>query len=347
MERHDSFAEFGRALRALRAKRGLTLSQVASLTKSMARDSAGRISQPYLSQLELGKAKGITAAKIGTLARIYGVPSDELVHMAPLDLQVAFSFESCSDVRVDERVAPAVSHQIDEQIEDALAMIDNSATIPLSSRKSAMREIRNAVLSTALCAFAERDTKSSGDFWRSLDLDPIGALDSSGIGWRGIAEQYRDWVLYESLRWREVVSSISFWTFTFVNPQMERAIGGLVACRLRPEALDIRYGHQLVPDVVLRAVRWRQLANLLFASRPAGVGKLLKPPPRASEAAFDAIAHLSESVLFDTLPTKGVTSTIEALLQHLPRPGRDRLPQDLWPSDAINRLLNGEPARRR
>ncbi len=74
---------FGRYLRMLRERRGLSLDDVATMSRSL----ADPVDKSYLSRCENGR-HGIGFSKAITLSRIYGVPTEVLAERLELDTEL-------------------------------------------------------------------------------------------------------------------------------------------------------------------------------------------------------------------------------------------------------------------
>ena len=79
----DARTAFGRYLRQVRERKGLSLEEVQSLS----RGSAEAINKGYLSRSENGH-QSISFTKVITLSRIYGVPSEVLFERMELDMEL-------------------------------------------------------------------------------------------------------------------------------------------------------------------------------------------------------------------------------------------------------------------
>ena len=274
--------EFGQALRDFRKKRGLTLTAVASASREIATDSAGRISQPYLSQLERGTARGVTYPKLWTLAALYLVRSEDILAKAPARLRRSLQRQlddwwgKNQPAPLSARRLPSEMRPIDEQFDKALERVALDVTIPLHQADHTKAAIRDAIVPDLVIAYLHGTSRTElSAFWAgSLPAHEYNPHQSPGAYWFKLVEEFTGWLIYDQRKAPESAALLLY--FRYVREE-KPGPGALIACGFLHRKLNRLYGHELVPASVVRALRWRQAASLLNARRPKSA-KFPRPP---------------------------------------------------------------------
>lgn len=292
MPAETGYIAFGRHLRGLRERRGLTLTAAADASREIATDSSGRISQPYLSQVELGHARGISFPKLLTLSAIYLADTSAMIAKAPPDLKkrlergAAAWLSDGHPLPPSRRSPPTTIRQVDQHVDEALSRLALNITIPLREQARATTAIREAIIPSAVAAYLHlRSAAQTRPFWETVTPP-----DPTWADWYRLVDEYRAWLLYDQQQGAAVTDLIQSIGYKFPAdaPSIEAE---LVACGFYHRELARIYGHGLLPTLIVHAVRWRQTANLLYARRPRRCANL-QPPPDPMDAALDSIDAL-------------------------------------------------------
>lgn len=313
MTRSGDFRAFGAYLREARKGRGLTLKEVAAASWEIARDPAGRISHPHLSQIENGKPIAIAPAKVLTLAAIYLRLPSEIADHAPepvrSTLREGLSRWVCEGRPQPPfvRYLPRVVRQIEAEIDGLLEPLARSVRVPLGDEHTARWRIREGLVPAALPAFLHADTKRKAvEFWQTDASEEAYGRVPGTWWWHVAVTEYTNWLLYDRRAARELLSPIESWTIDFDSGNKDSEGTELLSCSFQGDELNRLYGFEKTPLALVRAVRWRQAARLLHS---AGLPKRLRgvdEPPEPIDGLLDYVARLVSPVLTEPITRPGV-----------------------------------------
>ncbi len=283
MPKSRQHRDFGIALRELRTTRGLSLKQVAAASRGIAVDTAGRISHPYLSQLEAGRARSVSLPKLLTLAGLYGVDvRDLLTEAAPAqrdrlrsELETWRAEGREIPTPIDRCVPPDKRKSVEQRLDKLLARQARSVGIPLEWEDAARSMSRWFVFSAASPAYPDRSgVDDLRLFWAGhLDFaDRVRAQASANARtpWHDIVDRFESWLLYECGAVEELIGPVSSWTLDFATH--------LTACHFSERGDEQKYGFDGVPRTLVQGVRAYQLAHRLAIAAPSSIPSLSAPP---------------------------------------------------------------------
>jgi len=286
---------FGTSLRKSRIGRGLSLREVEALSKKLAVDSAGTISQPYLSQLESDKTTAISLPKLITLAAVYAVPADELIAAAPPEEQAALrgAMQKWRKFHRPEpaplRYMPSITADHDAELDAAFAQTAVATQIPFGNERAARAMIRKALLMCLAPGFVRppRRVALLREFWkvgRRWGITPI-RREQAPSGWRTFVCEFVDWMVYEKCLGSQIASLVDRWMAVLDDPNNARS--QLLQCTMKEAADERDYGFRMLPVAVAYGARWRELACRFYSQHRREEPPV---PPRPSDAATDYIA---------------------------------------------------------
>jgi transcriptional regulator with XRE-family HTH domain len=299
----DAAVQFGKYLRALRESRSLSLRQVARLATRVAKDSAGRVSHSYVSQVEGGLPVAITLAKLLSLAAVYNMGILDIIAHLPGAARADRARELIqwqADQRgMPEPIArlPGKRQRSDNELDELFAARAHGFTVDWQWKMECEREARGFLPFAVLLPLTERSAELIRRFW-AVHQAPIPTASYSAVGgalglvaespWNGITDSYVAWASRETEAITEAVGAVSWWTLDFKTSG--------ASCHFADPAVDARYGFDQVPPGVVIAVRRWQLARLLSAGgAPAG----LPPLPRPIDGARQFVQYLLRPRPFD------------------------------------------------
>ncbi len=284
MSAKRDYLRFGQRLRELRAARSFTLKDVAEASREVTTDRSGRISHPYLSQLESGRPTAVSLPKLETLAALYGVRVEQIISEAPERLRKSLTAEMTRWRREGRPVPlpvfrlPKLTREIDRHVDEILAPLTRSARVPLHDEIWARRAIRDVIVLSAAPPFLDSNAQRIlPAFWDLCGhrFDARDFPDTQTWLWYHVIDEFAQWLLYDHRGADELLSVVSSWTIDFgETPSSYDA--ALVSCSFNDPEHQRRYGYQRVPRVAVSAVRWRQTAWILYRHNPP---KPLSPSP--------------------------------------------------------------------
>ncbi|MEW6252084.1 MAG: helix-turn-helix domain-containing protein, partial [Planctomycetota bacterium] len=328
---------FGTYLRKLRLRRGLSLPEVATLSREVTRpESKGAFGHPWLWQLEVARATAVSFAKLASLAEIYGEPIDKLIERAP-DPQRARLRRTLAQWREAERdhpdrklfpsrapPLPRERAEVDQQLDAALAATARGVSLPLGMR-DAHRVIREGLTWATLPAFLERMPNRAArlrQFWGQLSRVPdqsasdIPLLVSSM--WHQTANAFRDAVLYDFKLWHALVSGLKSWAIDFSRPGWEPRFA-LLTCHYVAPDLEHACAADSVPVAALVELRSAQLALALDQATPADNPRRAPAPPLET-AALETLRSLIMAGAFHPYESgvAAVAGAVRYVCEHVP-----------------------------
>jgi transcriptional regulator with XRE-family HTH domain len=354
-----TYKTFGQFLRKLRTGRGLSVKEAAALSAKVALDSAGRFSQPYLSQLECGRQIAVSLPKLASIAAVLAVPIEGLVRRMPAQQRTRLN-RLLTEARAAHRRFPeplrrlphAVT-QLDHQLDSLIEKTARRVSLPLGFEGLARQAIREGLCWSAVLPFLDRLPKRTDAirrFWASgaalskIELR-LGA-DFPELGdsaWQRVARQFLDWLVYDEGAGPEMVDAIQHWTIDLSRAGIY-LYAGLLTCRFLDDREDAQFGLHDVPINALGAVRARQVAVAIHGAAPADDPRRSPPSPieRAAvdclAALFDPTAALSVSPPVDSAR---LAAALRQLCQGVPLLSRPAAPEPAASgmADLLNQVL--------
>lgn len=344
-------------LRELRQRHGLTLREVAAASEAPPFDSAGRVSQPYLAQLEGGRAARPSLTKLLTLAALYRVAPVTLISAADNAEQLRAQYAKWTKLpRGTIYPTPlfflrgADRARLDAEFDRTLASKAPGVAVPLNAHESALVRLRQVATAAALLPYLT--TANRGLFPQFLELfaapsmatkpsaqNPAVEID----GWRVMAEQFVNWIFYQQNAAPALAALIQEFHYDFSSQ--------LAACTFADPELNAAFAFAAVPADLLCDLRHCQLAQLLKRDAPADT----PPAPAPLEAVRTFLHSLSDPRLrYHCEPPlhRYVVSLYAHLAAHVPAlapmaepPGAAGAVRLLTTADAqVARVLAGPPA---
>ena len=272
------FAQFGRFLRNLRLRTGLSLRQVQKITARIPPTEAMSISHGYLHRLERGRPTKIGIAKLVSLASVYRVPTRELIDAAPASIRPHLEAEFHRWVK-DRPVwvepppfAARTADAIEQRFDSVLSSRARDVTVPLDDHAAARELFSRTVVTSALPVLIATAGRSvAGPFWRARREQVSARLEDAASAsrlWFFTYSGFRDW-LADQPKWIDRMGQVIDW---WAGDYAAR----IVTCHFTDADHDSLYGYDRAPIVLVDALRWRQAAALLAAHAPP---KLSLPPP--------------------------------------------------------------------
>lgn len=346
---------FGRHLRRLRAERDLTLKEVAALSRTVSTDSSGQFSHAYLSQLETGTKAALALPKFLSLAAIYAVSPEDLLPKVPRDLRSHLQRELTKwrehghVVPRALRRLPHVVRRVQRAMEEELTLHHEDVSFPLGFEAECLAHSSNAIGWAAIVPFLETQ-KPEGltrVFYKTY-LDDIDEHLRNAANeyhrsseWFMIATEFRDWLQYDQQVGPKLVRLVERWS---INVTLVHESACPLSCTFSDPATEQRHGFAHVPVGVVEAVRWRQLAKILF---DAGLGSQEQDrprPPEVAEAAIDVLALLldptsAQPVLDTSARHDAIIESLNALLCRVPHLRREPSAQSLREIEPVAEFL--------
>lgn len=300
------YKRFGGYLKALREGRDLPLTEVAELSRRIATDSAGRLSHPYISQIEGGLRAALSLPKVLSLAAIYAVRPEDLIAQSPPDLRKRLSAQLDAWRREKHpepqplRILLSVMRRVQQDMEDELRTRVEDTSFPVNFESEYMSiSCAGAAWATVVpflqahADAAELIAAFSAEY-ASLVEDCLGAASYVGrrtAEWNTLADEFHRWLLYARGLGVDLIRLIHRWSID-VTPIHES--GFRLTCSFADAKLEAHFGLTMVPLAIVRAVRWRELAQLLFhAGLSSRIPDASEPPP-VIEAVLDTLVHVIE-----------------------------------------------------
>ena len=263
----DAYKAFGNALRRLRRRAGLTLQQAADLSRQVAEDPKGYISQPYLAQTEGGRRGPLSFMKLATLAAMYGVPYPELWTMLPDSVYQRLERQRRT-AAAEGRMLPDPtrrymlgSREEDENFYRTAVLKVTGGSIPIGQESAARQVVLSFLTKSCIPPFIERaPARLFADFasfhpnlGADAPRDPLGrrhAPTSDAELLSEISDLFELFVRYRVATGGKLLEFVSRWSLDFMRE--------LVCCHFADADLEERYGYDNAPLVVLEAVRAAQ-----------------------------------------------------------------------------------------
>ncbi len=278
MKPKHSYLAFGQILRSHRKERGLTLRRVAALSQQAALDSAGAISNSYLSAVEHGRATALSLPKLLTLAKVYGADVSNLINQAPLELRtcltVEFSRWKAAGRPVPKAGAPIADHsdEVGQRLDVLLFGKSRSANIALHEEEHCKHIIRRVMQLSATVPFlCGEGGRCLQEFWMKgrLPVPPGAEVDPVGSGfWPGLTMQLIGWLFHRQDFGETIYSAIDWWTMDILK--------GTASCHFQSDQEENLFGYTDAPYPLLREIRELQVRWLLRLRKPRGVGPKLQ-----------------------------------------------------------------------
>lgn len=299
-------SRFGRYLKRLRAGRKLTLREVADLSERLSLDSAGRFSHAYLSQLESGIRVALSLPKALSLAAIYATRPEDVISHAPSTLRSDL-LRQLAELRESQGLEPAplrrlprqirrISDHMNEEVQSRTDLLFFPGGVALDC----LMDCRDALLWATIVPFLESALSTPGivSEFRVAYGDPASdylkrahLADLRTAAWYSLCDEFLNWLVYERENGPELLRIINRWSIDFASGyRAERRL----SCSFNDPQSDRRFGFANLPIGALEAVRWRQLARMLFEAGMAGDLPDRPEPPPIGEAAVDALWAIVE-----------------------------------------------------
>lgn len=294
----EAASEFGAYITTLRKSHALSLRQVSRHTSSLAKDSAGQLSNAYLSQLEGGLLVPISLPKLLSLAAVYGTDAASIIAKLPEPLrserlaQLQEWIAQARPIPVPPDRYDRKTDRTDDQLDDLYAERSRGFRPDYQWKHECEREVRAFLPFAALPPFLESLLGFLDEFWRlhvrkdwprswgaagtpaALSLAPLSP-------WLKITDVFVAWAVRETEAIVSAVGLLSWWTLDFNTSG--------ASCHFAAPALEARFGFDGVPPSVVIAVRRWQLAQLLSRH---GAPDNLPPPPQPTEGVRDFLRYL-------------------------------------------------------
>ena len=299
---------FDRTIRELRQGRGLSLRDVESLSARVAPDSAGTISQPYLSQLESGRSVAISLPKLLTLAAIYDVRVLALLEDLPTRQRKSLEVQ-LEQWRNEGRAEPLPVHYLPAVVETVNAEIDE-ALLKISSRSmvelrfaSQIQDVARQVLSVCVVTpfiQTKQGRRMMKAFWRiasdrqSLPIAPPDERLRVG-GWHPLVSDFIAWLLYDKRLGLDLLTRLKQWSIIgWPETVSLMPTNELVSCGFSDPDLQEQYGFEGLPASLVYGARWREIAywfHIMFFRRNQHLQLSPSPKDAAIDYLLSYVAH--------------------------------------------------------
>ncbi|MFN0134488.1 MAG: helix-turn-helix domain-containing protein [Phycisphaerae bacterium] len=265
----------GERLRQLRQGRGLSLRDVESLVRRVSVDRAGLISQPYLAQVESGKANSPSLPKLFNLAAVYAVPIEDLI--GSLDREKALDRQGELIASRNEKLPepsplfflPSQMDPVDSWVDDRLGETDRGSLVSFRDGDAAHAMIRDTLTMVAVARYAALPAAiplliefgSVALEWKLAGSRGTSAVSlGRGKHWLRLARVLRDWLLYEKRAARELFNDLTEWGLFLPFPPATLTRADLLIT-FRPGSRPTPFcGKWNLPATLAAGAAWRLVA---------------------------------------------------------------------------------------
>lgn len=244
--------------------------------EKIATDSAGTISQSFLSQVERGRKLSID--KIVTLCAVYKVEVETLIGELPRRTasEIRDEYYEWLDNGNRPPLAPDRLPHETASIDRQVARLISASAAPETRAllyTASDAQLRDAIAPFVVLPFlqSKHGPNAAREFWReklpttiaaNLDI-PESSFEYLRViaDWLNGVREFRDWLLYDHHAAEVLFSGIAKWSLD----SWESGVVPLshFSLRFRDAEIDSEYGIESVPYALAAGFRWRQCARLL------------------------------------------------------------------------------------